>query len=259
MQYLKKHWNDSGFILDTIQSIVALGVAMVLALDMTGIWTDIPWLSDNLSSITLIAVCLLIVSAFLERRVLLDSISEKLNRRLDKLISSTTGDVKLRNREALEIPFETRIANARDVCIFGRNLVGLLSHYESHIEQRANEGCKFRIAICDPNYTFSTGENAKPWKGKSRAQHDTDHSVVILRQLQKNENIQVAFFPVPPHFSLLLIDASQSHGEIQVEILPYEISESKRPHFVLSKANNEEWYDFFLQQFEITWQKSRLA
>lgn len=259
MQFLKKNWKDPSFILDAIQTVVAFGVAFVLALDMTGIWSGVPWLTNNLSSITLIAVCLLIVSAFLERRVKLDLISEKLNERLDKLISSTPGDVKLSNREAYDVPFETRIANAKEVCILGMTLVGILSHYEKYIEQKANNGCKFKIAICDPRYTYSTGENPKPWKGTSRTQQDTEHSVVILKQLQKNENVQVAFFPVPPHFSLLLIDASQPFGEVQVELLPYDIPESKRPHFVLRKAHNQEWYDFFKQQFEAAWQKSRHA
>lgn len=259
MQFLKKSWKDPSFILDTIQTIVALGVAIVLALDMTGIWTGTPWLTDNLPSITLIAVCLLIVSAFLERRLQIDSLSERLNQKLDKLLSTTPGDVKLSNREALNIPFETRIANAKDVCILGMTLVGILSHYENYIEQRANDGCKFRIAICDPNYTYSTGENPKPWRGKSRTQHDTDHSVVILKRLQKNKNVQAAFFPVPPHFSLLLIDASQPYGEIQVELLPYDIPESRRPHFILKKASNQEWYEFFMQQFDSAWQRSRPA
>jgi hypothetical protein len=246
------------FILDLFQTIIAIAVAIALALDMTGIWSGIPWLESNLPSITFIAICLLIVSAFLERHLHLDKISKDLNNKLDIIIESKPKGITLEDRTSLTIPFEKRLQNAKDVRLLGINLVGTLSHYVGFIVAKANAGCKFRILILDPNYTYSTGENPKPWKGKTRRQMDTEHSVKQLEYIQsQTENVQIGFVPSPPPFSLLLIDPEQPFGEVQVEMYVYEVPESERPHFSLMKNNDPQWYDFYVKQFELATQKSR--
>ena len=47
MSQFRKRWREPSFILDIAQVIVAAAVAIVLALDMTGIWAGIPWLSNT--------------------------------------------------------------------------------------------------------------------------------------------------------------------------------------------------------------------
>jgi hypothetical protein len=64
---------DPSFILEIAQVVVAIAVGVILAVDMTGIWSGATWLSNNVPSITLIVVCTLIVSSFLEKRIQLEN------------------------------------------------------------------------------------------------------------------------------------------------------------------------------------------
>ena len=102
MSQFRKRWREPSFILDIAQVIVAAAVAIVLALDMTGIWAGIPWLSNNLTSFTFIAVCVLIVSSFLERRVQLERFAEEVNQKLNGIAQSAHSGIKLENRQGLE-------------------------------------------------------------------------------------------------------------------------------------------------------------
>jgi|WetSurMetagenome_2_1015567.scaffolds.fasta_scaffold211586_2 hypothetical protein len=47
MSHQKAKWKEPSFILDTAQTTVAIAIALVLALDMTGVWSGLPWLSTN--------------------------------------------------------------------------------------------------------------------------------------------------------------------------------------------------------------------
>lgn len=259
MLQLSKRLLEPSFIIEFVQVIVVVAVALALALDMTGIWSGIPWLSNNLSSITFIAICLLIVSVFIEKRFYLDNFSSKITQKLDKVIEANSPGIKLQDRRELSIPFETRLANAQNVFLMANTLVGIVAHFEGFILAKAKAGCKFRIILLDPNYSYMTGENPKPWKGKSNRKMNIEHAVRILEFLQKQtDNIEIRFLPVPGAFSLIAIDPERAYGEVQVELYAFDPSPSNRPHFVLTRSNNSKWYEFFAQQFEEAWQISRI-
>lgn len=253
-----RRWKEPSFIIDITQIIIAVAVAIVLALDITGIWSGLPWISNNLPSITFIAICLLIVSSFLERHLQINKFSSEVNYKLDELISRHSSGINLGDRSALTTPFEKRIQNAKNVYLLGITLSGILSHYFSYIVSRANSGCKFHFLILDPNYVYTTGETPRPWKGMTRRQLDTIQSVKQLAMLtEQSKNIQVGFVPSPPPFSLLLIDPKKPNGEIQVELHTYDVPESSQPHFILTSANDAYWYEFFMKQFEYGVKRSR--
>jgi hypothetical protein len=173
-------------------------------------------------------------------------------------MSSDQSSIKLHNRSAFTIPFETRLQNAKDVYVLGITLSGILAHYFSYIITRANSGCKFHFLILDPNYIYATGENPKPWTGITRRQIFTQQSVRQLAMIkEQTSNVEVGFVPNPPPFSLLIIDPKQPYGEIQVELQSYDVSESDQPHFVIANSDHSDWYDFFITQFEYAVKRSR--
>jgi hypothetical protein len=253
MSRLRRRWREPSFILDVAQVIVAIVVGIVLALDMTGIWAGIPWLSQNLASLTFIAVCILIVSAFLERRVQAERFAETAIQKLDKIIESTPSGIRLENRQGFKVPLEIRLLDAQDVSLLGSSLAGIVTHYEGLLTARAKAGCKFRLLITDPRFYESSVVPGNP-----RRKMYIEHTISILEPLlRKTENIQLKYISYRPPFLLLLIDPDKPYGEVQVELFAYQTSASDRPHFVLSQSTDKKWYDFFRGQFELAWQEAR--
>lgn len=164
--------------------------------------------------------------------------------------------VDLNNRQGFSVPLEERIANAREVYLLGLNLVGLVSHFEGIISEKAGNGCKFRIITLDSDF-FATPKLPTSWYGSLRRKQDLEQSHrVWAHLLTKSTNIQVRMLPLPPPFSLLLIDPGKDHGEVQVEFYTYQPSASSRPHFILKKPQHTEWYDYFRNEFELAWQQA---
>jgi len=256
MPSFKKQWRNPGFILDVVQAIIATAVAIVLALDMTGIWSVISWLPDNLNYLIFISICVLIVSSVLERRFQLEGFAEEVNQKLDKLAQSSQSGVRLENRQGLTT-LEARLVQAEDVSLLGINLVGLLSNYEGFIKKKAKSGCKFRIIITDPGfYTESGASNS--WQKGLRRKQDAEHAIrTLLPVIETTENIHLRFIDLLPSFSLLIIDPNSSHGKVQVELYLCEGAASDRPHFILTQSNDKYWYDFFRNQFDLLWENAR--
>jgi len=248
---LNKLTNPS-FILDIVQVFVAVSVAVILALDMTGLWSGAPWVTENISSITLIAVCTLIVSAFLERRVQLGKFIESTEKKLNKISDASNFRINLEDRKGYTITFEERFSNASNVELMGRSLGGILPGIAPIIRERAKAGCNFRILITDPEY-FQTLEKS----GYSSGSVFLDISLRILERLSKIDNIEIRFMKFPPNYSLLVIDLDKHHGSIQVELYTNAADTHKRPHFTLTQFTDKGWYEFYKNEFEKVWITSK--
>jgi hypothetical protein len=258
-------WREPGFILDAVQTTVAIMVALVLALDMTGVFSSVPWLHDNLPELTFIAICLLIVSSFLERRITLEGLREMSRESLEdtllgqqeiskQIAGLAASDIRLGNRLEFRMSFERQLAHAKAVAILGLNL-SRSSASKDYLYERARAGCKFRILLAEPDspaqrMTAGTADEAV-------RQRDLENSIRKLEPLLETGNVKLRYLPVVPPFSLLIIDPEDEFGIVQVELFVYGTPTSERPHFVLTKANQKRWFDFFMKQFDLLWTNSR--
>lgn len=259
----RKQARDPGFILDAAQAIVAIAVAIVLALDMTGIWSNIPWLSGNLTGLTFIAVCVLIVSSFLERRVVIEELKRITNQKLDHMLSRqreiserirefTPPTIRLEDRRGYTEPFEVRLADAQHVDLLGLSLLGIVASCGSFLLARAMAGCKFRILLIDPDsHAASTAVGFV--EDVQYRKPDIERSIRNLEPLLETGNVELRLMPVVPPFGLLIIDPDKPQGKVQVELYGHEIATSDRPHFVLTQTIDKQWYDFFRNQFLKFW------
>jgi hypothetical protein len=62
--------------------------------------------------------------------------------------------------------------------------------------------------------------------------------------------------PRAPMTELVLVDPERSHGQIIVELYPFLVTASDRPHFELSPSDAI-WYSHFRQQFEAIWESAK--
>jgi hypothetical protein len=266
MSKARERWRDPSFILDVAQALVAFIVAIVLALDMTGIWSNVPWLSDDLTGFTFIAVCVLIVSSFLERRIILERLTRTADQKLDGLILrqqelldeiriSASPGTKLENRRGYVVPFEIRLAETEHIDLLGMSLKGVISIYGGFLFERAIAGCKFRFLLLDPRSPAVSAPVGFMDNATSR-KLDIEQSVRFLEQLLRTGNAELRFTPFAPPFGLVIADPEKPDGIVQVELYQYEVAQSERPHFLLTR-DNKRWYEYFWDQFERIWSDAR--
>lgn len=169
--------------------------------------------------------------------------------------------VIISNRSGFKRTFMERIRKANSVSMLGINLNSLISPHTHFIEGKAKNDCRFKFIMVDYQFFESMGAIAyTTWPGGTNSQKDLGQSVDKVTRLNssKNNNIQLRFISVPPPYSMLLIDPETDHGEIQIELYTYQRDTYERPHFILTRKENPHWYDFFLHEFNIAWNKSRL-
>lgn len=268
MPRFKSRWKEPTFLFDIAQAAVAAIVGVVLALDMTGIWSGPAWISNNISNLTFIAVCLLIVSAFLERQIAINRLERITSQKLDDILLQQnefskkmqdfppTG-ISLNDRRAFTAPFEVLLENIEHVDILGLSLVGVVTHYRSFLLTRARAGCKFRFILVDPNsYAVSSAVGFVEADEQYRKE-EIQNSIRRLEPLLETGNAQLRFTSVAPCFSLVILDPDEPTGQVRVELYVYNVDVSDSPHFILTQDLDKKWYDFFRQQFNKLWKDAR--
>jgi hypothetical protein len=252
---MKRKWLEPNLIVDIAQAVIAILAAIVLGLDSTGL-ISLPWIQDKLLDLVFIAICALIVSSVLERQFTFRSIEARIDKRLDdaekKLEVLTSGlsgvisaDAFLKDRS--ELPrLENMIVNAKEVCIVGKSLVGVVSLNSTMFLKLAKRGCKFKFMIENPS-RYENDANIK-------------HSLNLLSRAKQEapENIEIRITPKILHYSILMVDRKGKSGQIQVELYTYQGATSDRPHLNLLTGRDSKWYKFYESQFESAWNDAQV-
>ena len=73
----------------------------------------------------------------------------------------------------------------------------------------------------------------------------------------KLDSISVRLLSYAPSFGLLSFDANKKNGIIFVEVYPHKYGYRTPPTFELTPENDEDWYRYFVDQFEEMWQAAK--
>lgn len=216
------------------------------------------WLSSNsvasmsiaiaIIAIIIVGIILYVIAFFQGREI--SFWPPKLGQKTDNA-SNDSLFIKLEDRSDIQVSFEKRLSNAKNVALTGSSLAGMINHYGDFIQKKAETGCKFRLLLVHPE--FYRGLDSRDAKEKA----EVLHSIKILEKLSKNENIKFKVLTYHPPFSLTMVDGNAPEGFIQIEIYPYYAIPSERPHFKLTQKTDSKWYVFFREQFEIAWQNAQ--
>jgi len=250
-----------GLIIDVVQAAIGLIAATLLVLDSTGLM-NIPWLKNDVASLTFAAICILIVVSAVERRFTLRSLEDKVEDKIaakldniehqtkmvnDTLSGSVSVDAVMSNRLHY-IPLEHRLTNVKEVCFSGQSLVAVVSGYYGWFLKLAKDGCKFKFLIeepshCDEKVKEEISQTLRwlaPLKNATPSQVEIRHTSEVL------------------HYSLLLVDSNDQSGRIQVEFYCQNVSTSERPHINLLPARDPKWYQLYKAEFESLWNDPKI-
>ena len=63
----------------------------------------------------------------------------------------------------------------------------------------------------------------------------------------------------PPSFGIEIfqdLDNNPNAGKVKIEIYAHHAGWDKPPIFMLDKISDEEWFKYFVEQFEVMWERS---
>jgi hypothetical protein len=256
-----------GMMLDWLQALFALCAGIGLILDNYDIMS-LPVISSNLSKITFLFVCGLVVSAFLERRYKLQQIEDAV---LDKYglgqrmhLLGVTQVYKDRD----DIPKLTEyLGKAKsDVLIVGISLYSMIEQNRSWFDGKIASGCSFRFLL--PRKLEDDGGKAIAHLADEGTVRNTFNDLqrtkgIIADLAQKTKlprgkvKVELRVFDFIPTMGIIMLDARKPWGSIRIEFYPYAGPVDKRPALELQSGQQEDsLYNYVRSRYEDLWEKS---
>lgn len=203
--------------------------------------------------IVIALVGLLAIDGLNERLILLEGISE----RLDKLYARQS----LLRRNDLP-PMETTVERATEICIAAISGYSLITTYLGFFERKIREGCNIKIIILDPSSSSVLAWNQQ--NQISNAEPEIKASLSLLTHLvtlklprgQKGR-CEVRLLDTFLPFSLFGFDVNKKTGIIVTEFHVYRKPIDERPNVMLTQGDTPYWFSFYRDQFEKAWNDSK--
>lgn len=189
----------------------------------------------------------------------LNEISDQLTQVLKyarEIETASLDDLVIRRRDLP--PLEERLSEARQVAISGGSLFRLVNEYQSLFEQLAENGCKLRFLLTDPNVVAAEFLSSVVVYESSdvvtyRAQMRAALSGLTSLASRYPSLCEVKLYTIAPPFSLVIVEKGNDSSTIQVEIYPFRLPARDRPMLLLDKHRDPRLHGLFLGQYEAMW------
>jgi hypothetical protein len=240
MKALQRIWDDirRGENIDLYLTVaVAIGLA---GLNLLGIAPP-----TLVASITLAVLGLLAVNSLGNRH----HIEEQLREFSPRLL-----------RGHSELPsFHERGQAASEIVVVGVSLITAVTPHLDFFERKMKDGCRLRFLLLNPESPACEVFNAISKVPNVQADiEQTQKSLKLLIQMEKEceGKCDVRLSEVFLAFGLAAFDPDKDTGLMNVEMYLYRRTLGERPHFVLSRARDSEWFKLYQAQYEQLWADS---
>ncbi len=263
---------------DSLITLAGVGVAIVTALfDLLDISNK-----DILHGALLLILSTLSISQIISQvenikssrtdKISQQQIQAKLQYIMENLSASITSKgISLKWRSDLE-PLERRWEKAKTIDVSCITCNELITSYGWLIKQKWEEGAKIRILVAyDSRWKQSKESDLLASLIFNQRQHTPTPDTYITQIQNGVEILQTEGVFTPslndgiveirglgycPVCSLMIINRHSPEAQVKVEIYVTARENKKRPHFFVTRQDNEEWYQLFAEQFEILWEKA---
>lgn len=228
--------------------------------------------TDQLLTAILWVLGLLAISEISERYRKLNAIHNSVNRSVSFLES------RLADRPSAMAFFQPHpqlssyIQRANQVDMCGVTLKNTLGKEYGTLRGRIQAGATIRVLLIDPE-SGAVEMSAQRSMNPQDLDYYRIHLDSSMRELaylykseQENKNFQkrgasgkisIRLLPYAPSFGLISIDAGQKDGIIFGEIYPHRLGFEHQPTFDLTPERDQDWYDYFVKQFEQMWESAK--
>lgn len=250
---MKKFWN---FVLGNLDNLLAIILCVIVSI--LGIFGGIKWQSALLSVLSAV-LGLLAYGSIRDRHA-----REDLNKKIQALGHVTNVSAVLKNRNAY-IPFSDLISSAQQLYMVGASMVNIYSQWSDYFlsTKIIQHGAVIQTIILDPNspsivsVAECMNQSIESIKNEIESTSLRVSSMMDQQEKFKNGSIELKLMSSNPNYSMILIDPEKPNGKIIVEFVGYHATLHNRPHIELTKQNDQEWYDHFLQQYYQLWKDSK--
>lgn len=176
------------------------------------------------------------------------------------MLTGHLADMFLKDRSQFP-PFAERVGNAKEIWLFGTSLEAMVAYHSGVFVKKLKESASLRFLLMDPQ-SPSVDARAHGLFSASKPEilrGDIERTIARIRQMKHacgSCSVSVRLTSFVPSHALVLIDPNSREGIIIVELYPYLVTSSDRPHFELTRADTK-WYGFFLDQYESVWREAK--
>lgn len=155
------------------------------------------------------------------------------------------------------------IRSSQKVIIWGYTLSTRIPYLRDEIEKGLDRGLQMSILLIKPSgialeMAAFRSENRTT---KNRLNKYLADNLEHLEEIKKGRPSAKFEFKVIDYFApytMYIYDPHLSNGKIIVKLSGLETSGIERPTYKLAKKDDEFWFQFHLNQFEIAWKKAQL-
>jgi hypothetical protein len=152
---------------------------------------------------------------------------------------------------------------ASQISILGYSLTSFMPAYSDALAQAINNGARVRILLLNPS-----GESVKIIKKINPASSEIENIHLSLQRIvevaRKSKNsikgsIEVRLIDWITSCSLIITDADKEKGKVVMGIYTphYSSPTDKRLHLVLTPLNEKDWFDLYVDQFDLLWSDAK--
>ena len=237
-----RNWLKPNRIVPLLTILVAGGTGILSIFNLVKI--------SPVEGIIISLLALLAIDGLTERLSILEKIESQ-------LASNTIGE-NLRSRSQLLSPAEIA-SSASEIAFIGVSGIAIFINNLSFFEQKILSGCKLRFILLDPNCS-----SMQTWNLLSKVkttETDINTALELLKGLLSVEKAkgkcEIRLSRVYMPYGMFISNPHKDNGLMNVEFYTYKTTFSDRPHIQLSRTHHQQWFDFYVKQFEEMWSDSQ--
>ncbi|MEK6325828.1 MAG: DUF4062 domain-containing protein [Acidobacteriota bacterium] len=157
----------------------------------------------------------------------------------------------------------TLLQRCSTAIFWGGAFIRFVQHMRDQIELRVRQGAHIKFLMLEPDGAALPMLNLRgnPEDIPNR-RSDLKRNIEILRTISRKPaqgSLEVRAIDYLPPYTVVAYDIDQPSGKLFVWLGSIGIPNSERPMFSLVRSVDPVWFDFFVNQFSLTWALGTLA
>ena len=245
------------YLLDNLFDVVTILVAgyLVIRHQITPFTPDD---SAELATWILAVLGLIAVSGLWDRNRRLRRIERLSQESYDLLLHHISGNIRASDFFIDEHhPLSEDIfVHSSEIVLAGITLERTLRSFMHILQQQLMEGTTIRVVLLEPEETLLQELAKKHWATADYWRNQIQISQELLKIIAgvpgRKGEITVGYLSFIPSFGFTIIDPELSHGMCRVNVYHHKTGDIN-PTFEIHKKEDPEWFEFFVNQFELEW------
>jgi len=158
--------------------------------------------------------------------------------------------------------FGNLLEQATDISLMSATLMAFTTNWKKALKSRLEEGARVHMIILENSTSsleiasFRTGDkDVDSWKLHLATAAKNINQ--IQKELSSKGNLEVRTIKYPPAYAIAVFNLADGSQRLTVELWPHQSHEIRtNPFFVLSSDKDPKWFQYFKDQFEVTWKNA---